>query len=164
MNILCPDLELVKLLNEANKNNNAFFSANYINAPDQNDYNHVDYILKCASLMIDFDCTKTVFCFRYYTVASSEWKYQKILESEFTDFHEVLLFIIYGTDCVVVGKKYLMCQVIDNKQHYEIWDFDLMHHETDPYSLDVIGSYSYDKYMYQEPEYVIPNQLVPNMA
>lgn len=164
MNIHCPDLELVRILKEANKNNKEVSSVNFIKAPEQHGNNHVDYILKCAQVMKDFDPKHNVFCFRYYTVASSEWDYQRLLQSNFTDFNEVLLFVIYGTDCVVVGKKYLMCQVIDNKQHYEIWDFDLMHHETNPYSLDVIGSYSYDKYMYQEPEYVIPNQLVPNMA
>ena len=164
MNILCPDLELCKILIEANKDNKSVWSVNYITAPDQNNYNHVDYILECASLMKDFDSKKTVFCFRYYTVASYEWKYDRVLQSNFTDFNEVLLFVIYGEDCVVVGKKYLMCQVIDNKQHYEVWDFDLMHHETDPLSLDIIGSYKYDRYMYHEPEYIIPNQLVPNMA
>lgn len=163
MNILCPDLELIKILTEANKDNKEV-TINYLSAPDYNNYNHVDYIMECARLMNNKLFSKSIFCFRFYAVASSEWKYQDVLDSNYTDFDEVLLYVIYSEQDIVVAKRSLPCQVIDNKKNYEVWDFDLMCHETDPFSSDIIGSYAYDKFIFHEPLYIIPSQLVPNLA
>jgi len=163
MNILCPDLELIKILTEANKDNKEV-SVNYIHAPDYKNYNHVDYIMECASVMQKYDYGKFVFCFRFYAVASSEWKYQDVLASNYTDFDEVLLYVMYSDEDIVVGKNALPCQVIDNKKQYEVWDFDLMCHVSDPLDSEIIGSYAYNKFVFHEPLYIIPIQLVPNMA
>lgn len=163
MNIFCPDKELVDILIEANKGNKEV-TVHYICAPDYNNYNHVDYIMECASVMKKYGTNRDVFCFRFYAVASSEWKYKDVLESNYTDFDEVLLYIIYSDEDIVVGKNALPCQVIDNKKQYEVWDFDLMCHVSDPLDSEIIGSYAYNKFVFHEPLYIIPSQLVPNLA
>ncbi len=156
MKIYCADPELRELLIEANKGKENF-EFHDIDVPEQNNFNHVDYIAECSPF---FERQySSIFCFRYYRINDKEVSLEDI--PELTDFYEILVYMVNQPRWISVCTRLIMCTIVNRQKKYMKWngvDGDVSYNDPD------LENYVYENYMFNESTYIIPKQLIPNVV